>query len=57
MTTSIMEAVFKNDECKIKDLSIHLLVGDVDTVPRDVKMAIRRALLKFLSDTAEDIRI
>ncbi len=59
MTTSIMEAVFKNNECKIKDLSIHLelLIGDVDMVPRDVKMEIRRALLKFLSDTAEDIRM
>ncbi len=57
MTTRIMEAVLRNKDCRINNLSVCLLIGDVEKVPRDVKIAIRGGLLKFLSDTAKDINI
>ena len=52
-----MEAVLKNKDCRINNHSVCLLICDVGNVPRDVKIAIRGGLLRFLSDIAKDINI
>ncbi len=57
MSDRIMEAIFRNANCKVKSLSIQVLIGDSDDIPMEVKVAIRQAVLKFLSATAKDISI
>ncbi len=57
MSGCIMEAILKNRDCKINSLSVALLIGDNENIPRDIQVAIRQAVLKFLSATASNINI
>ncbi len=57
MSQHITEAILRNSNCKVTKLSVQLLIGDNDDIPKEVKVAIRQAVLKFLSATAMDISI
>ncbi len=57
MSQHIAEAILRNSNCRVTKLSVQLLIGDNDDIPKEVKVAIRREVLKFLSATAMDISI
>ncbi len=57
MSQHITEAILRNSNCKVTQLSVQLLIGDNDDIPKEVKVAIRQAVLKFLSATAKDTNI
>ncbi len=51
-----MEAVLKHEHCGANRLSLRLLIGDA-SLPSDVKVAVRKEVLKFLAATISHINI
>ncbi len=57
MTEEIRNAVLRAKDCSINRLSIELLLGDDDSIPTKIKVAVRKPLLKFLSATVSKFQI
>ncbi len=61
MTNNIMEAVLKHEHYGANRLSLRLLIGDAslpsDDSDSDVKVVVRKEVLKFLAATISHINI
>ncbi len=56
LTNKIMELILKNN-LPYTNGSVPLLLGDLEDIPRSVRLDIRRAGITFLTDTCSDIKI
>ena len=56
LTNKIMEVILKNN-LPYTNVSVPLLLGDPEDIPRSVRFDIRRAVITFLTDTCSDIKI
>ena len=52
----LMELILKNN-LKYQKVSVDLLLGDLEDVPKSVSIEIRRAVICFLTDTCSKIKI
>ncbi len=57
MIEEIRNNVLRAKDCSINRISIELLLGDDDSIPTKVKVAVRKTLLKFLSATLPKFQI
>ncbi len=57
MPESITEAVLGTKKNINIPLDIKLLLGDTDATSKDIKVKVRKAVLRFLTATCQDISI
>ncbi len=56
LVQSLMELILKNN-LKYQKVSVDLLLGDLEDVPKSVSIEVRRAVLCYLTDTCSKIKI
>ncbi len=56
LVQTLMELILKNN-LKYQKVSVDLLLGDLEDVPKSVSIEVRRAVLCYLTDTCSKIKI